>query len=177
MGGASDNRAIVAEMLKLRVERAQLLGYPTFAAYKLDNSMAKTPQAVRGLLEPVWPMARARALEERDALQAIAQSEGEKHRHRRPGTGATTPRRSAWPKHNLDEAEMKPYLQLDQHDRGGCSTWPAGFSACRSRSATDVPIYHPDVRVWEVKDAGGKHVGALLRRLFRAALASEAARG
>ncbi len=156
MGGASDNRAIVAEMLKLRVERAQLLGYPTFAAYKLDTSMAKTPQAVRGLLDRIWPMARARALEERDALQAMAQSEGENiaiaaHDWRHYAAKVRMAR------HNLDEAAIKPYLQLDRMIDAAFDT------ACRLFGLSfeerhDVPIYHPDVRVWEVKDAGGKHV-------------------
>ena len=74
--GAADNKAIIAEIVKLRAERAKLLGYETFAKYRLDDSMAKTPQAVRGLLDQVWTRARARAFDERDALQKLVQDEG-----------------------------------------------------------------------------------------------------
>src|SRR5262249_4784185 len=75
-GGATDNAAIIAEMVALRAERAKLLGFRSFAHFRLDDAMAKTPEAVRGLLETVWPRARARAMADRDALQALAQREG-----------------------------------------------------------------------------------------------------
>ncbi len=75
-GGATDNKAIIAETVRLRAERARLLGYPTFARYRLDDAMAKTPEAVRALLERVWKPARDRAMADRDALQALAQAEG-----------------------------------------------------------------------------------------------------
>src|SRR6201997_4825510 len=73
---ANDNNAIIVEILELREESARLLGFPTFAAYRLEDSMAKTPEAVRGLLERVWKPARERALRDRDALQALAAEEG-----------------------------------------------------------------------------------------------------
>src|SRR5438128_3776601 len=75
-GGKTDNKAIIAELLKLRAERARLLGYESFAHYRLDDAMAKTPAAVRSLLERVWAPARTRALAERDAMQALIQKEG-----------------------------------------------------------------------------------------------------
>ena len=75
-GGATDNKAIIAEMVALRAERAALLGYATFAHYRLDDAMAKTPAAVRGLLDRVWAPARARALADRDELAALAQAQG-----------------------------------------------------------------------------------------------------
>src|SRR6202011_617968 len=71
-----NNNATIVEILSLREESAKLLGYPTFAAYRLEDSMAKTPEAVRGLLERVWKPARARALADRDALQALVAEEG-----------------------------------------------------------------------------------------------------
>src|SRR5712664_177175 len=74
--GATDNKAIIAEMVALRAERARLLGYPSFADYRLDDTMAKTPEAVRALLERVWKPARSRALIDRDAMQAIIREEG-----------------------------------------------------------------------------------------------------
>src|SRR5439155_22510400 len=75
-GGNTDNKAIIAEMLALRAERARLLGYQSFSHYRLDDAMAKTPQAVRDLLERVWKPARTRALADRDAMQALIQEEG-----------------------------------------------------------------------------------------------------
>src|SRR5262249_61125949 len=77
-GGATDNKAIIAEMVALRAERARLLGYATSADYRLDDTMAKTPQAVRGLLERVWAPGRRRAIADREARQALVPAEGKK---------------------------------------------------------------------------------------------------
>ena len=154
-GNANDNNEIIVEILKLREESAGLLGYPTFAAYRLEDSMAKTPQAVRSLLERVWKPARARALADRDALQALVAEEGsnfalapwdwryyaEKLRQRRA---------------NFDDAAIKPYLALDHMIEAAfdCASRLFGLSFSERK---DVPVWHPDVRVWEVKDAAGKH--------------------
>src|SRR5260370_36933543 len=75
-GGATDNKAIIADMARLRAERARLLGYSDFAHYRLDDAMAKTPTAGRNLLEAVWRPARARALGDRDAMPALIQEGG-----------------------------------------------------------------------------------------------------
>src|SRR5262249_7614566 len=112
-GGATDNRALIAETVALRAERARLLGFATFADYRLDGQMAKTPAAARELLDEVWGRARAKAAVERDALQALITQEG--------GNFALAPHdwryyaeklRKA--KFDLDEAEIKPFLQLDK---------------------------------------------------------------
>jgi peptidyl-dipeptidase Dcp len=154
-GNANDNNAVIREILELREESAKLMGYPTFAAYRLDDSMAKTPEAARGLLERVWRPARARALADRDELQALISEEGgnfklaasdwryyaEKMRQRRA---------------NFDDAAIKPYLTLDSMIAAAfdCATRLFGISFTER---TDVPVWHPDVRVWEVKDASGHH--------------------
>src|SRR5262249_38824711 len=75
-GDKTDNKAIIAETIALRAERAKLLGYESFAHYRLDDAMAKTPQAVRDLLERVWKPARAGALADRDAMQELVREEG-----------------------------------------------------------------------------------------------------
>src|SRR5262249_29139589 len=75
-GGATDNKKIIAEMVRLRAERAKLLGYDDFAHYRLDDEMAHTPKAVRDLLGAVWAPARARALADRDAMQALVAEDG-----------------------------------------------------------------------------------------------------
>ena len=151
----NDNSATILEVLKLREERANLLGYPTFAAYRLEDSMAKTPENVRDLLERVWKPARARAMSDRDALQSLIAEEGgnfklaawdwryyaEKLRQRRA---------------NFDDAAIKPYLALDHMIEAAfdCATRLFGLTFSERK---DIPVWHPDVRVWEVKDKTGKH--------------------
>ena len=159
MGGESDNTAIVAEIIKLRVERAKLLGYPTFAAFKLDETMAKTPEAVRALLEKVWSRAVVRAGEERQALAEVAREEGineaiqpwdwryyaEKVRQRR---------------YAIDEAALKPYFQLDRMIEAAFDVATRLFGVT-FRRREDVPVYHPDVRAYEML-RDGKPVGLFL---------------
>jgi peptidyl-dipeptidase Dcp len=151
----NDNNAVIVEILSLREESAKLLGFPTFAAYRLEDSMAKTPEAVRGLLERVWKPARARALADRDALQALVAEEGgnfalapwdwryyaEKLRQRRA---------------NFDDAAIKPYLVLDHMIDAAfdCAHRLFGISFSERK---DIPVWHPDVRVWEVTDSAGQH--------------------
>ena len=151
----NDNNEIIVEILTLREESARLLGYPTFAAYRLEDSMAKTPQAVRGLLERVWKPARARALADREALQALVTEEG--------GNFALAPwdwryyaEKLRQISANFDDAAIKPYLALDHMIEAAfdCATRLFGLSFSERR---DIAVWHPDVRVWEVKDAAGKH--------------------
>ncbi|MBV8103225.1 MAG: peptidase M3, partial [Hyphomicrobiales bacterium] len=112
-GGKTDNRAIAAEMVRLRAERARLLGYETFAHYRLADTMAKTPRAALDLLESVWTPGAASARKEQEALQEIVAAEGGNFevapwdwRH------FTEKRRKA--EFDFDEGEIKPYLQLDR---------------------------------------------------------------
>jgi peptidyl-dipeptidase Dcp len=154
-GNDHDNNAVIVEILGLREESARLLGFPTFAAYRLEDSMAKTPEAVRGLLERVWKPARARALADRDALQALVAEEG--------GNFTLAPwdwryyaEKLRQIRANFDDAAIKPYLSLDAMIDAAfdCATRLFGLSFTERR---DIPVWHPDVRVWEVKDARGKH--------------------
>jgi len=162
-GGATDNRALIAEMVALRAERAKLLGFATFADYRLDDQMAKTPAAARALLENVWTRARAKAQAERAALQAMIAQEG--------GNFALAPhdwryyaekRRKA--EFDLDEAEIKPYFQLDQMIQAAFETARRLFGL--SFTPANVPLYHPDARAWEVKDKTGAHVGLFIGDYF-----------
>ncbi len=152
---ANDNNATIVEILSLREESAKLLGYPTFAAYRLEDSMAKTPEAVRGLLERVWKPARARALKDRDDLQALVAEEG--------GNFALAPwdwryyaEKLRQVRANFDDAAIKPYLALDHMIEAAfdCATRLFGLTFSERK---DIPVWHPDVRVWEVKDRDGKH--------------------
>src|SRR6266446_4746871 len=152
---ANDNTAVIVEILKLREESAGLLGFPTFAAYRLEDSMAKTPEAVRGLLERVWKPARARALRDRDDLQALVAEEG--------GNFALAPwdwryyaEKLRQVRANFDDAAIKPYLVLDHIIEAAFDTANRLFGVSFSERK-DIPVWHPDVRIWEVKDAAGQH--------------------
>ncbi len=152
----TDNKANIAETIALRIERARLLGYQSFAHYRLDDAMAKTPEAVRGLLEKVWKPARAAALADRDALQALIAEEGgnfklaawdwryyaEKLRARRC---------------DFDEAEVKPFFPLDQVIEAAFYGAEKLFGL--TFKPVDVPVWHPDVRAFEVRGSDGGHVG------------------
>jgi len=163
-GGTTDNTAIVAETVALRAERAGLLGYPTFAHFRLDDSMAKTPEAVLDLLRSVWTPARARASEEASELQDIIGSEG--------GNFALAPwdwwhyaEKLRKARYDLDEAAIKPYLQLDGVIAAAFDTAHRLFGLTFTPLA-DTQLYHPDVRAWEVSDASGRHVAVFLGDYF-----------
>ena len=161
-GGKTDNRAIAAEILALRAERAALLGHDSFAACKLETEMAKDPARVRKLLMAVWEPAKARAEADAEILAGLMQADGV--------NGPLEPwdwryyaekRRRA--EHDLDEAALKPYLQLDRMIE-------AAF-ACAHRlfglefRPLDLPLYHPDCRAWEVT-RGGAHVAVFIGDYF-----------
>jgi peptidyl-dipeptidase Dcp len=162
-GGATDNRAIAAEMVSLRAERANLLGFASFADYRLDDQMAKSPAAVRKLLDEVWQRARTKALAERDALQDLVAEEG--------GNFPLAPwdwryYTEKWRKaqFELDEAELKPYFQLDRMTEAAFETARRLFGL--TFTTVDVPLYHRDARAWDVKDETGKHVGLFIGDYF-----------
>ncbi len=163
-GGATDNKAIIAEMVQLRAERARLLGYETFAHYRLDDAMAKTPEAVRGLLDRVWPPARRHAMADRDAMQALVQAEG------RNFTLAAWDWRYYAEKLrkvrcDIDEATIKPYFQLDRIIEAAFYTANRLFGLTFER-LDGIPVWHDDVRVWEVRDAAGRHRGLFFGDYF-----------
>jgi peptidyl-dipeptidase Dcp len=162
-GGKTDNRAIVAEIVRLRAERARLLGFRTFADYRLDDQMAKTPQAARGLLDEVWSRARARAAREKTELQKLIAEEG--------GNFALAPHdwryyaeklRKA--RYDLDEAEVKPYLALDSMIAAAFETAHRLFGL--AFTPVTLPLYHPDARAWEVTDKDGNEVGLFIGDYF-----------
>src|ERR1700719_4149010 len=163
-GGATDNKAIIAEMVRLRAERAKLLGFSDFAHYRLDDAMAKTPAAVRELLDTVWARARQKALADRDAMQELVAEDGgnfklaawdwryyaEKLRQRQC---------------DFDEKTIKPYLNLDRMIEATFYTAQRLFGLSFS-PRRDVPVWHPDVRVWEVCDRDGNEVGLFFGDYF-----------
>ncbi len=161
-GGKTDNRANATEVLALRAERAALLGYDSFADYKLETEMAGAPDKVRDLLMKVWSPAKAQAEADAAILTEMMRADGI--------NGDLMPwdwryysekRRKA--EHDLDEAELKPYFQLDRMIE-------ASFD-CANRlfrlefRGLDQPMYHPDVRAWEVT-RNGQHVAVFLGDYF-----------
>jgi peptidyl-dipeptidase Dcp len=163
-GGSTDNKAIVAEMVALRAERAKLLGFPTFSHFKLDDMMAKTPEAVLRLLDQVWRPARARAGEEAEALQALVREEGGNF-ELAPWDWRYYAEKLRQREHDFDEAQIKPYLQLDKMIEAAFHTANRLFGL-EFAELDGLPVYHPDVRVFEVRDADGRHVGLFLGDYF-----------
>lgn len=155
---AHDNSKTISEILKLRAERAKLLGFATHAHWRLEDSMAKTPERAMALMEEVWPAAVDRVHEEVKDMQALADKSGQK-RKIAPWDYRYYAEKVRKAKYDLDEDEVKPYLQLDKLREG--MFWVAGeLLGFTFTPLNDVEVYHPDVSVWEVKDrASGKHVG------------------
>jgi peptidyl-dipeptidase Dcp len=163
-GGATDNRALVAEMLALRQERARLLGFASFADYKLDDTMAKSPKAVAELLERVWQPAVARARTERDKLAAMAAEHGVKSAIE-PWDWRYWAEKVRVAEFDLDEASLKPYLPLDAMIEAAFHTAHRLFGL-NFAERHDVPVYHPEVRAFAVSDARGRPVGLFYADYF-----------
>jgi len=161
-GGATDNRSIASEILKLRGERAKLLGYEDFASFKLEPEMAKTPSAVRDLLLRVWAPARAKAEADAISLEHMMHADGI-NGSLEPWDWRFYAERRRKAEHDLDEAVLKPYLSLD-------AMIAAAFD-CANRlfdldfHPVDLPLYHPDARVWEVTRRG-RHMALFVGDYF-----------
>ncbi len=156
-GDAKDNNKLIAQILQLRAERAKLLGFATHAHWRLENSMAGTPERAMALMEAVWPAAVARVHEEVADMQAIADQQGAGIQIE-PWDYRYYAEKVRKAKYDLDQNEVKPYLQLDKLREG--MFWVAGqLFGFQFSPIDDVPVCHPDVRVFEVKGAAGKHVG------------------
>jgi peptidyl-dipeptidase Dcp len=163
-GGETDNGALIRKILELREQRATLLGFETFADYKLDDTMAKTPAAVRDLLDRVWAPALKRAAEERAQIQALIDSEGANfavaaHDWR---YYAERVRKNLY---DLDQASLRPYFQLDRIMAAAFSVAQRLFGL-RFVERKGLNLYHPDVRAFEVLDADGEHVALFLADHF-----------
>jgi peptidyl-dipeptidase Dcp len=155
---AHDNNAIITEILQLRAERAKLLGYQTHAHWRLENTMAKTPERAVELMEAVWKPAVARVHEEVADMQALAKKEGANIKIE-PWDYRYYAEKVRKARYDLDQTEVKQYLQLEKLREG--MFWVAGeLFGFSFTPLNNVPVYHPDVRVWEVKDkTTGRHVG------------------
>ncbi|HAP60286.1 MAG TPA: peptidase M3, partial [Cytophagales bacterium] len=160
----TDNKEVAARIAKLRAERAQLMGYESHAHFVLEERMLKTPAEVYDLLMQLWKPALERAKVEVADMQAVVDAEGGDFEI------------AAWDwwqysekvrvaKYDLDEAALKPYLSLDNVLNGVFATtnklWGLTFT-----EIFDINLYHPDARVWEVKDKDGSHLGIFIGDYF-----------
>ncbi|MEP6820387.1 MAG: M3 family metallopeptidase [bacterium] len=161
-GDEHDNNAIITEILQLRAERAKLLGFPTHAHWRLENAMAKTPEHAMELMTQVWKPAVARVHEEVADMQALADkipnNEGAKIKIE-PWDYRYYAEKVRKARYDLDNNEVKQYLQLEKLREG--IFWVAGeLFNFNFTPVTNVPVVHPDVRVWEVTDKTTKrHIG------------------
>jgi peptidyl-dipeptidase Dcp len=162
--GEHDNRPLIREILTLRAEQARLLGYENFAAYRLDDTMAKDAKAVGRLLAQVWEPAKRKAAVERGELQALAREEG-MNAAIEPWDWRYYAERVRKAKYEIDEAEVKPYFVLDNMVRALFDTATRLFGVSFAERS-DLKLYHPDVRAYEVRDAEGRHVGLFLHDNF-----------
>ena len=158
-GDARDNNALIGEILQLRAERAGLLGYATHAHWRLEDSMARTPERAMELMEAVWKPAVLRVREEVADMQKLADAENAGIRIE-PWDYRYYAEKVRKAKYDLDTNELKPYLQLEKLREGMFYVAGELFGMRFSElAAGTVPVYHPDVRVWRVDDAAGKLVG------------------
>ena len=159
-GDEHDNNALIAKILELRNERVKLLGYDNYAQWRLEDRMAKTPERALELMEAVWPAALARVKQEVADMQAIADREGAKIKIE-PWDYRYYAEKVRKDKYDLDSDEVKQYLQLDKLREAmffvAGELFQFNFKPVRDGS---VPVFHEDVKVWEVTHKKtGAHVG------------------
>ncbi|WP_133526452.1 M3 family metallopeptidase [Flavobacterium sp. 245] len=157
-GNENDNNATLVSILQLRTQKAKLLGYPTFADWSLSNKMAKDPKKTLALMESVWEPAVEQVHKDVAEMQKIVDAEGGNFKIQ-PWDYRFYAEKVRKAKYDLDQNEVKPYLQLENLREG--MFWVAGELFNLSfKQITNVPVYHPDVRVWEVSNKlTGKVVG------------------
>jgi len=163
-GGKTDNRNIIKETLALRAEKAELLGYGNYAELKLDNTMAKTPEAVSQLLKAVWAKAVERAREEEGDIAALIAEEGRNHEVM-PWDWRHYAEKIRTRKFDFSETELKPYLQLEKII-AACFDVAGRLFGIRAVEQKGVSAYHPDVRVFEIRDRSDKLVALFLGDYF-----------
>ncbi|MEP7169824.1 MAG: M3 family metallopeptidase, partial [Bacteroidota bacterium] len=157
-GDANDNNALITEILQLRAQRALLLGYPTHAHWRLADKMAKTPEKAMELLESVWTPAVLKVKEEVSDMQKLADKEGE-HIKIEPWDYRYYAEKVRKAKYDLDQEEVKQYLQLEKMREGMFFVAGELFNM-QFTQVTDVPVFHPDVRVFKVADkTSGEQIG------------------
>jgi peptidyl-dipeptidase Dcp len=170
-GNAYDNTGIVAKVVKLRAEKAKLLGYPTYAAYSLEDQTAKTPEAVNDMLGKLAPPAVANAKKEAADMQAIIDKEqaakGEPTFKLEPWDWAYYAEKVRQARYNFDESQLKPYLELDNVQQNGVFYAAHELYGLSFKERKDLPVYEPDVRVFDVFDKDGKQLAIFISDMYK----------
>lgn len=150
----NDTRAIIQRLVAIRMQQAQLLGFANYAAWKIADQMAKTPEAALTFMRSIVPAARARALDEQAEIQNVIFQEHESFSAEAWDWSfyAEQVRRE---KYDLDEAQLKPYFALDSVLNEGVFWTANQLFGIKFVERFDIPVYHPDVRVWEIFDHDG----------------------
>jgi peptidyl-dipeptidase Dcp len=164
-GDANDTNATIARIVKLRADRAHLLGFANHAEWRMQDTMAKTPAAAMELMMRVWPAARGRVAEEVRDMQAIADAEGAGVRIE-PWDYRFYQEKVRKSRFDLDQAELKPYFELNNMIQG--SLWAANqlYGLNFKEITGTVPVFEPNMRVWHVTDKNGREVGLFYRDDF-----------
>ncbi|KQX97800.1 dipeptidyl carboxypeptidase [Rhodanobacter sp. Root480] len=169
-GNKYDNTAIVSQMLKLRAEKAKMLGYPTYAAYVLADETAKTPEAVNAMLTQLAPPAVANAKREGAALQAMIDKEqaakGEPTFQLEPWDWAYYTEKVRAEKYDFDESQLKPYLEMKNVLENGVFYAAGQLYGLSFKQRTDLPVYNPDVLVYDVFNADGSQLAIFLADMY-----------
>lgn len=161
---AKDNKAIINKIIKLRLQKAQLLGFDTSAAFILDDTMAKTPKQVYDFLESVWEPSLNKAKVEATELQKLMDAEG-KGEKLEPWDWWYYSEKLRKAKYDLDEEALKPYFKLE-NVRQGVFDLASKLYGLRFKKLNNMPVYHPDVEVFEVTNANGSLIGILYTDYF-----------
>ena len=162
---------MIAQLVKLRAERAALLGYPNHAAYQLEDESAGTPRRCSDMISQVAPAALARAREEAADIQKLIDAQAGRRRTavlhaRSPGTGRSTPSRCARRATTSTRPQVAPYFELDHVLADGVFYAAHQLYGLSFKERQDLPVYQPDVRVFEVFDADGKPLALFLADYF-----------
>jgi len=165
-GDANDTRETIARLAELRAQKAKLLGYPSFAAWKLEDQMAKTPEAALQFMDAIVPAATAKAAREAKDIQAIidAQKGGFQLQPYDWDFYSDQVRKA---RYDLDDAQVKPYFELDNVLQNGVFYAANQLYGLTFKERHDLPVYHADVRVFEVFDANGKHLALFYCDYFK----------
>lgn len=165
-GDANDTRDIVARLAQLRAQKAKLLGFPNFAAWKTEDQMAKTPEAALRFMDAIVPAATARAAREAQDNQAVidAQNGGFKLE---PWDWKYYSEQVRKARYDLDDAQIKPYFELDNVLQNGVFYAANQLYGLTFKERHDLPVYQPEVRVFEVFDASGKHLALFYCDYFK----------
>jgi peptidyl-dipeptidase Dcp len=165
-GDANDTRAIISQLASLRAEKARLLGYPNYAAYVLYDQMAQTPQAVEKFISQLVTPTRAKAAEEAKLIQAAIDKDG-KHFDLKPWDWQRYAEKVRKQRYDLDDEALKPYFELHKVLQDGVFYAAGRLYGITFKQRKDIPVYHPDVMVFEVFEQNGSPLGLMYFDYFK----------